>query len=206
MCVCTVYICECVCVYFVVESWWRWCDTLWHSRTSRNPAVFTVWLPGNTGPYWKKAADRKSRASMQHGNHVAPTPTHPHVFEKLKVLAMKCVRALLMALPLRDVQYVQRVMAKPACVNGFVHSNSKPRAAYVCVRVTATHRDAESERCVCHYQTAAMTWLELNSKLSMFPSLKVERDFDISLAILFFSQLESRERGGGGVRIQFKSL
>lgn len=40
----------CVCV-FVTESGWRWCDTLWHSRTSRNPTVFTVWLPSNIGSH-----------------------------------------------------------------------------------------------------------------------------------------------------------
>lgn len=59
----------------VVESWWRWCDTLWHCRTSRNPTVFTVWLPGNTGPCWKKPTNRNSHASVPHGCHVAlPLP------------------------------------------------------------------------------------------------------------------------------------
>lgn len=152
--------------------------------------MFTVWLPGNTGPCWKKAADRKSRASVQHGRHVAPPP----LFEKLKVLAMKCVRALFMALPLRDVQYVQRVTAKPVCVGGFVCTNAEPRAAYVYVRVTATHRDAESERCVCHHQTAATASFKLNHKLRQRDNLTEVWQFCFS---------HSWKAEWGGFRIRF---
>lgn len=159
-----VYMLMCVCVCVVVESRWRWCDTLWHCRTSRNPTVFTVWLPGNTGPCWKKPTNRKSHASVPHGCHAAlPIP----LFERLKVPASKCVTELFMSLPPREVQCVRRVTTQPVSVIICMCANTEPRAAYVYVRVTATHRYTQSERCVC---------LWLHSSCFVFQRRKNMRD------------------------------
>ena len=151
------YLCMfvCVCVCFVVESWWRWCDTLWHSRTSRNPAVFTVWLPGNTRPCWKEATDRKSRASMQRGHHVAPL-----LFEKLKVLVMKCVRGLFhVVASARCPICPARVTARPVCVNGF-------RSQRQHMFVWEWQRHTEMQRGVWprHHWTAAPSSYRLNNR------------------------------------------
>ena len=166
ICVCVyiyIYICVCACVCFVVESWWRWCDTLWHSRTSRNPAVFTVWLPGNTRPCWKKATDRKSRASVQRGHHVAPL-----LFGKLKVLVMKCVRGLF------HVAASARCPICPAC-NGQTCLCQRLRSQRQHMFVWEWQRHTEMQRGVWprHHWTAALS----SYRLSVF-CFSFRREFD----------------------------
>lgn len=97
--------------------------------------MFTVWLPGNTGLCWKKATDRKTRASELHRSHVA-SPRF-----KFK----ESSEFFFMSLLPRDVQRAQHVTSHPVCVNGYVWSHTEPSVTYAYVRATATHRDAASE-------------------------------------------------------------
>ena len=128
----------------------------------------------------------------------AHPPHHHHLFGAVEMLSTKCIRALFMLSPLGDVQYVQWVTARPVCVNSYVCSDTRPRAAYVYVRLTATHRSRERAVCVCEEASSPLnssySLVQIKQQIMLlFFLIKGRERISPMFDFLVFSQLEMGE-------------